>query len=137
MSIEEIPSDQVFDMSELFHRSFKAAGCDPACHCCYKFIPVGEKFKLSTIREVRVDMSHTSNTSETAFAQDRLKVIKGDLIKSPSIIDETKEVMLCKKCTSGLFHKKQLDAAHISSDLAKKYYQRGGGCFRVNGKILH
>lgn len=137
MGIEEIPSDELIEMTELFHRAFNAAGCNPACHCCYHFINVGDNFKLSTVREVKINSGDSANSSNVAFERDRLKVLTGEIESSERVKDITHEVMLCKYCTSDLFQKKQLDKVKDLSKKAQEYYDRGGGCFRVNGKIIH
>ena len=99
MSIEQLPSDELIEMTELFHRAFNAAGCNPACHCCYHFIEVGDKFKLSTVRDVHTHKHGTSNIGEGAFAEDRLKVIEYKIEKADRVTDVTNEVMLFIKCT--------------------------------------
>lgn len=75
MSIKEIPSDQLVIMTAEMHRLFNAGGCDPACHGCWKKLPPGSHFKLSTIK-----MAHSIPGNS-----------KREHIKS-------KEVMLCEKC---------------------------------------
>ena len=137
MQIEEIPSDELIEMTNLFHRAFNAAGCNPACHCCYHFIEVGDKFKLSTVRDVRTHNHGTSNIGEGAFAEDRLGVLEGKIEKADRVTDITHEVMLCVECTPELFHKKQLNESRMHSVQYKKYRDNGGGCFRINGKIVH
>ena len=137
MSIEEIPSNELVEMTALFHRAFNAAGCNPACHCCYRFIEVGDKFKLSTVRDVHTQKHGTSNIGEGAFAKDRLKVIEGKIEKADRVTDVTHEVMLCIKCTPELFHERQHKEAKEHTEQYEKYRKNGGGCFRINGKIIH
>src|SRR5688500_7771339 len=72
-TIEEIPADQLIEMTPLLHRLFNAGGCDPACHGCWNKIPVGEKFKLSTLK--------LAQSTGTGFE-----------------LSESKEVMLCENC---------------------------------------
>jgi hypothetical protein len=116
MTVEEIPSDEIIEMTELFHRSFSAAGCIPACHCCRKWIPIGEQFKLSTVKMTSVMERGGGNTFKGA----------GSIV--------TKEVMLCEDCTSEKYN--------AMTDKAISEYKgwqdkTGGGCFRINGKIIH
>jgi len=49
MTVEEIPADELVVMTDLWHRAFNAAGCNPQCHGCYKYLKIGDKFKLATI----------------------------------------------------------------------------------------
>ncbi len=136
MGIEEIPSDELIEMTALFHRSFNAAGCDPACHCCYTKIPVGDKFKLATVRIVKTD-SEGSQSSARMFAKDRLDVISGETDSHHRINDVSREVMLCASCTVDLFQEKQLSKAKKDVEDAENFVSSGGGCFRINGKIVH
>lgn len=52
MTVEQIPSDYLVIMTDFWHRAFNVRGCDPGCHCCGKSIPVGSKFKLSTVNKI-------------------------------------------------------------------------------------
>lgn len=47
--LDSLPSDVEITMTTDLIRAFKIEGCDPACHCCYRKIIAGEKFKLSMI----------------------------------------------------------------------------------------
>ena len=47
--IDQIPADQTVVMTATLERAFKAAGCDPTCHCCQAEITIGEAFKLAMI----------------------------------------------------------------------------------------
>jgi len=131
-TIEQIPSDETVTMTEYWHRAFNAAGCNPMCHCCHSFIKPGDLFKLSTIREV----TGKSNNS-LGWAPEILSQIVNPSDNPEMINDETKEVMLCGICTPELFQRNQLDNAKFRAELYKKNREAGGGCFRINGKIIH
>src|ERR1700685_2714626 len=78
MTIEEIPADQVVIMNKYWHRAFTAAGCDPECHCCFKSIKPGGKFKLATVETIqKYDVANNTQGRELT----------------------TREVMLCDECT--------------------------------------
>lgn len=109
MKIEEIPADKIVTMTKELHRLFKAGGCAPMCHACNKKLTVGESFKLSTL--------------VTA-------VRKGSLNYTDL---ESREVMLCDTCTTEDLNKPEIDKIKIE----KARRAAGGGCFRVNGKIVH
>lgn len=128
MNVEEIPSDELVIMDSEWHRVFNAAGCDPACHNCGKYIKVGDKFKLSTIKKL-------SSSVWGWGLENAIKLLKG-LLKSfkweKEVTIATKEVMLCNKCTPEIFLQKQI------TSLEKEIVSRDRkGCFRVNGKIIH
>jgi len=116
MSVEDIPADEIIKMTDLLHRTFSAAGCIPACHCCKKWLPVGEDFKLSTVKLTTVMAQGGGNNYPGA----------GNLT--------TKEVMLCSECTSEKYAAMTDKKIQEYKDWQK---QTGGGCFRVNGKIVH
>lgn len=52
MTVQEIPEDQVLEMTSALHRAFNIAGCDPMCHCCEKMLPVGSQFKLAMTKRI-------------------------------------------------------------------------------------
>lgn len=114
MSIEEIPADQVILMTDTWHRAFEAGGCSPMCHCCFKELLPNDMFKLATVNTFDTKSSANSGISAAACTI-------------------TKEVMLCDVCTVEKMNKM------TKEQLAKyeKYRQDGGGCHRVNGKIVH
>ena len=137
MNIEDIPSDEIFEMSEFWHRMFNAHGCNPMCYCCNNFIAVGDKFKLGTIEEVTTNPG-TVNSFISRRVYDDLAI---DVIENGSRYDDevtkrTHEVMLCSKCTPKDFHEKQLEKYKDGAKRYKQYRENGGGCFRVNGKII-
>lgn len=108
MSIEEIPADELIEMTDTWHRAFSAAGCNPACHGCWEHIKVGEKFKLATI-----------NAAVAIGSTDRNTII-------------SKEVMLCERCNPKNVEKQDEEA--IEKNRKNKEEK---GCFRINGKIIH
>lgn len=192
-TIEEIPSDEPIEMTELFHRAFNAAGCDPMCHCCEKMISVGKNFKLATIKKAQVwwggdielklkerkgkeitekDLweAHNvtmrfdgyfrlssngrlinnngagvsykefiSNTDQPWSREENGSVfMKHDLdnweeIKN-SFKDSSHEVMLCETCTPDEFARRETLRLKSKN---KEFNKPKGGCFRVNGKIVH
>lgn len=103
MKIEEIPADEVVEMTPLFHRAFSAVGCNPHCHCCWKELPIGSMFKLATMEP-----------GTSGFARGH---------------DKPTDVMLCKKCTPKKFAKQTKEEYEAKQ-------KAGGGCFRINGKIV-
>lgn len=108
MNIEEIPADKLVAMTANLSRLFKAGGCAPMCHACATSIKVGQNFKLSTL--------------VTA-------VMKGSLNYTDL---ESREVMLCENCTTTDLNKPEIEKIEIE----RKRRAAGGGCFRVNGKIV-
>lgn len=114
MSIEEIPADEVIVMTSVLHRAFKAGGCAPMCHFCLKDLEIGKHFKLAT-----VEGSTSSNLSHIDYPANYSTTI-------------TKEVMLCDVCTAKQYNKRT--KKHKAEYEARK--AAGGGCYRVNGKIV-
>lgn len=142
INIENIPSDETFAMTDFWHRSFNAAGCNPMCHCCHNKIPVNGKFKLSTIRKVTPNLIESVNSgiSQNCHDDSAVKAIKGEPHDPEDVIDVTTEVMLCQNCTVELFQKKQLKQLEKGAKAYEEYRNdpsRQGGCFRINGKIIH
>lgn len=108
MTIEQIPADELTEMTVLWHRVFNAAGCNPGCHGCYVGIEPGDKFKLATIP---------------------MAVARGNTLKNTL---ETKEVMLCEHCDISKVTKKQEEIVdHYNARPS------GLGCYRIGGKIVH
>lgn len=132
MSIETLPSNKLIEMTELFHRAFNAAGCNPMCHCCEKMIPIGDKFKLSTVQPLSCPVYDGDSFS----AQEQLKK-EGKLDFCSTVAplwEESKEVMLCAACTPEKFKEKEMK--YYKGEV-KRIREPEGGCFRVNGKIVH
>ena len=49
-AIEKLPSNEIIVMTVDLIRLFKALGCNPRCHACFKFILGGDGFRLATYR---------------------------------------------------------------------------------------
>lgn len=113
MEIEDIPADQTLVMTENWIRAFKSHGCAPMCHCCMKRLAADDKFKLATVETYDRD---TSNSGINVWAT-----------------TDTREVMLCDSCSVDKFNKMTKSARKKY----EKFREEGGGCFRVNGKIIH
>jgi hypothetical protein len=94
MKIAQIPSNEPVVMTAEMHRLFNAGGCDPACHGCWKKLPTGTKFKLSTVK-----IAHSSPGNN-----------KRDKIKS-------KEVMLCETCTPENVSERAMKLAQTEGEL--------------------
>lgn len=133
MKIEEIPSDISVKMSKQFHDSFNAAGCDPMCHCCNKMLAIGSIFKLATVRKATPPYNNGSlNKDMVDFIKSKKKkiIVRGQFeIDESKLFAESKEVMLCDECTVELYEDKE------KKKILK--YNTMGGCFRINGKIVH
>lgn len=116
MSVEEIPSDELVAMSDSWHKEFNESGCDPMCHCCKKMISIGDKFKLAITSSIR-----------------RYPPYKK--------YDNNIDVMLCENCTvenydiKAVMEAKERWETKPPERMFKK--SEGGGCFRINGKIVH
>ena len=108
MKIEEIPADELVEMTSHLYRLFSAGGCKPMCHACNKKIKVGEKFKLATM---------VTATRKGSLNYNNL---------------ESREVMLCNDCKVEDLNKPEI--VKIEKEKARR--AAGGGCFRVNGKIV-
>jgi len=72
MNIEDIKSNEIVELTDELKRIFVAAGCEPACHACFKDFKVGDKFQLAVVNRRR------------RRGEDRV----------------THDVMLCDKCTA-------------------------------------
>lgn len=124
--IEKIPPNTIISMTPAFHQLFNAAGCNPMCHCCKEWLPIGSQFKLSTIEELGFKYGSGNNRESSRMI--------------PTGQTETKEVMLCENCTTEDYNHYQ---SKMFSENEKEYkrreklhYEQGGGCFRINGKII-
>ena len=152
MTVETIPADELIEMTEVFHRAFNASGCDPMCHCCENKIPVGDKFKLSTIfiapnkwGETAYFQKEVLLGNKKASFKDYVKFFKIDIREQYKDFDikshtenakqyslKSKEVMLCDTCNPEIFMLKELD--YLEKEITRIETPKGG-CFRVNGKI--
>lgn len=127
MKVEEIPSDEIIVMTSEMHRLFNANGCNPMCHACKEMIPVGNRFHLGTIEKAKWKRVE-NNSYLTSY-----KIPTGETV--------SKEVMLCDNCTPETY--KYLENKMFEENekeyqrLKRKHERNGGGCFRINGKIVH
>lgn len=112
MGIERIPADEEQVMTDSWLRAFVSAGCRPCCHGCGDWIDSGNIFRLITC---------TTTLPDDGVNMDKSR----DL--------ETREVMVCGVCTINDVEKK----AHDEHSVYNKRRAAGGGCYRVNGKIIH
>lgn len=119
--IKDIPADKLTAMTHVFHKAFNIAGCDPACHCCWNKIKPGNKFKLSTVKEI--------NVNNTGLLENANKDASG--------FTKSVEVMLCHKCTPEMFYKKELAKIKKGAEWAKNQPAHKLGCFRINGEVIH
>lgn len=137
IKIEEIPADKLFQMTDFWHRAFNAAGCDPMCHCCQTKIGVKKDFKLATVKKP------SENAFDKSEIKSLIKLLHG-FIKSFKVWEGwdrerevtliSHEVMLCDICTSEMFMAKQIK---IGEEELNRLNKAKGGCFRINGKIVH
>lgn len=127
MKIEEIPPDEIVEMTPIFHRLFNAVGCNPMCHCCKKMLPIGVNFRLGTVEKMNYHYS-SGNPRQS------MRMIKDEITNS-------KEVMLCSTCTAETYkyYQEKMFEENKEEFLRREaeHKERGGGCFRVNGKIVH
>lgn len=115
MTVEEIPADEIVNMTEFWHKAFKVNGCTPCCHSCGKWILPGHLFQLTTVK------------TRTQYRAGQTKVGIGDR-------HESTEIMICGTCDPKEFEIKEYEAAELYK---KRKAEEGGGCFRINGKIVH
>lgn len=129
MKVEEIPADETLEMSITWHRAFNAAGCNPQCHCCRQYIPIGGLFKLATVNE-------TPNVYGWGL-EAGIKLLLGKVKQinwGGRQRLHTKEVMLCDICTPEAYKERQIK---IMEGQITERDKPKGGCFRINGKIVH
>ena len=115
MTVAEVPADQVIEMTEVLHRAFKAGGCAPICHCCCKALKPGSRFHLATV-ETRLDPKTTANSGISLYAE-----------------TQTREVMLCADCDVAKVNAMTV----VQRQRYEDYRAQGGGCYHVNGQIVH
>jgi len=115
MSIEEIPSDKPHVMTDVWFKSFRVNGCTPCCHSCGEWINVGDDFMLMTIK--------SRLTKDPERGQNYV-----------SVEVQSVDAMVCTKCDLKKYEKSQYASA---AEYERKRQTQGGGCFRVNGKIVH
>lgn len=116
MKVEEVPADTLVEMTPELYQEFCIGGCVPQCHHTQKWIRIGDKFKLSTVPIA----FHPSGQTAGLY----------DL--------KTKEVMLSEPVLVEDFIKIQQQIVSNSHEDRRKRIASGhGGCFRINGKIVH
>lgn len=120
--ISKIPADEVTTMTDYWHRAFAAHGCNPCCHSCGDWIKPGHTFQLATVKAIYAHQKR-GNGGVEGFAT-RSK--NGEL--------QTREVMICGKCDAKDFEKRQYEENELYK---KRRAEEGGGCYRVNGVIVH
>ena len=118
--VNNLKSDESMIMTVDMHRAFKAAGCDPTCHCCNNKIPVGDYYKLASVSS---DLAVYGNAVSAFESQQPFKTT------------EAHEVMLCAsiECTPDEMVKKYYAA---KEEHIKSISYRSGGCSIINGKIV-
>ena len=112
MKVENIPAGELVVMTSELYQEFAQGGCVPACHLTNEWINIGDKFHLSSIKEWDGQWKY------------------GEFVTS------TRDVMLSELATANEYNKKQYDR-FIIKDTEYKDSSRRGGCFRINGKIVH
>lgn len=116
MKVEKVPANTLVEMTPDLYQEFAQGGCVPACHLTGKWINMGDLFKLSTV-PVAVHPSGSTGG---------LKML------------ETKEVMLSKDADVEAFIKKQeAEVKEWEKNKQQAIKEGRGGCFRINGKIVH
>lgn len=108
MKVEEIKSNEVLIMTAELYQEFCIGGCTPMCHLTFKNIKIGDKFKLASLDVAKK---------------------KGSLNYTRL---ETLDVMLSEFADVEEFKKIQSDKIYTE----QKRRLAGGGCFRVDGKIV-
>ncbi|TDQ12192.1 hypothetical protein [Pedobacter metabolipauper] len=116
MSVEEIPSDTLVEMTPELYQEFAQGGCVPACHLSEKWINIGDKFRLATLPCAYHPSGGTAG-----------------LIRI-----EERDVMLSESADEKKFVKIQYKILSDWEKGRKEAIKKGrGGCFRINGKIVH
>ena len=159
MNVEEMPADELVVMTQHWHKAFNVHGCNPMCHCCGKFIGVGEKFKLATtlvrpewhvclhwyndINELMIKalsgeeivIDDLQENKEKDFFFDEKFKNEGGLEGIKKIVQPSeRDVMLCDVCTPEKIKQHEINSLKIG--VSERDRPKRGGCFRVNGKII-
>ncbi len=116
MKVEEIPANKLILMTPQLYQEFAQGGCIPACHLTDEWINIGDKFRLVTLPCAYHPSGGTAGL---------VKIEERDVMLS-ELADEKKFVNLQYKMLKD-WEKGQKQAIK----------QGKGGCFRVNGKIVH
>lgn len=116
MKVEEVPADTLVEMTPDLYQEFCIGGCVPMCHMTGNWIKIGEMFKLST-----VPTAHHPRGSTAGY-----------------LTLETKEVMLSENVRVEDFIKaNELIVSEYDKKRREEIAAGRGGCFRINGKIVH
>lgn len=110
MKVNEIPANELVEMTPVLYQEFCQGGCVPACHFTNEWINIGDKFTLTTIQEWIGKM--WDDTFET----------------------EERDVMLSVGVTAEQYNEWQLN--QYKKARVEYNNPRRGGCFRINGKIV-
>lgn len=159
-AVEQVPSDTEIEMTAFLHRAFNAVGCNPMCHCCQEMLTVGHRFKLGTVQRRSYKNLHFRHDLDKLH----LKSLQGKKIKPSDVqavverdfygeeyleqaggfegvmkmVETTSyEVMLCDKCTAEEYMGKRIESLKEDIKERSKPKPPMGGCFRINGKVVH
>jgi hypothetical protein len=108
MKVKEIKSNEIIIMTAELYQEFCIGGCVPMCYLTFENIKIGDKFKLASLDVAQCKGSLRYNHLETM------------------------DVMLSENANVEDFKKIQEDKIYKE----KKRRAEGGGCFRVNSKIV-
>lgn len=138
MEIENLPSDKNVIMDITMHSLFCLSGCEPACHCCNKLLPVGSLYKLSSVKDSDIERErNVVNASvhyKKVFASDKphsvmlcdsLGCTPNNMIQYALLFALSKELEIRTKIDEALVKYAQPETK------TKKY-----GCFIVDGVII-
>jgi len=106
--VEQVPSNKLVEMTPELYQEFCIGGCVPMCHLTFKNIKIGEKFQLASLKTA-------------------VRIGSGDYNRI-----ETKEVMLSEGADPDEYENR----SEKKVKQEKERREKGGGCFRVNGKIV-
>lgn len=118
MSIEEIPADEIVTMTDFWFRAFDSNGCKPCCHATGRWINVGDRFLLATVKTRKKPNHYTPGTFS--------------LLNSGDVI--SREIMVSADVDLIAFEKSEYKEAKLYKE---RQESARGGCFRINGKIVH
>lgn len=104
----DIPADEIVIMTQELYQEFCHFGCVPCCHLTSAWINIGDKFKLATVDIAIKKGSQNYNESES------------------------REVMLSEHAS--VEELKILEAKKLTTEQERR--AKGGGCYRVNGRIV-
>ena len=114
MKVEKIPSGEIVIMTPELYQEFCQGGCVPACHLTNEWINIGDNFHLSLIKQW------------------------DGWWKTGKFVTTDRDVMLSEFATAKKYNKIQIEKFKKADDSYKALPEsQRGGCFRVNGKIVH